>query len=116
MNKVFALVQNNGCIAAVNSDAFLTDTTGWTELDAGEGDRYVHAQAHYLPGSLRDDAGRFRYKLVDGAVAERTDSKLNDDLEQRKTEPTDIETLKIRQSASEDAILFLMDLNMGGML
>ena len=81
MNKVFALVQNNGCIAAVNSDAFLTDTTGWTELDAGEGDgdRYMHAQGNYLPKPLVDEQGRYRYKLVDGAVVERTAEELTAD-------------------------------------
>lgn len=31
-------------------------------------------------------------------------------------ELTDIEKLKIRQDATENAILFLMDMNMGGML
>ena len=31
-------------------------------------------------------------------------------------ELTDIEKLKIRQDATEDAILFLMDMNMGGAL
>lgn len=114
MNKVFALVQNNGCIAAVNSDAFLTDTTGWTELDTGEGDRYVHAQAHYFPGSLRDDAGRCRYKLADGAVVERTEAELEADAIP-ESNLTETEKLKIRAEVVESAMDWVIATILGGM-
>lgn len=39
-HKVYAKTDKNGVITAINSSAFLTDTTGWTEIDEGEGDRY----------------------------------------------------------------------------
>jgi hypothetical protein len=114
MNKVFALVQNNGCIAAVNSDAFLTDTAGWTELDAGEGDRYVHAQGNYLPGSLRDDAGRFHYKLVEGTVLERTAAELAADAIP-ESNLTETEKLKICAEAVESAMDWVIATILGGM-
>lgn len=71
--KVFAKTDENGVITAVNSSAFLHDTAGWTEVDEGTGDRYHHAQGHYLPLGLTDGDGLFNYKLEGGAVAERSD-------------------------------------------
>ena len=71
MSKVYIKIQN-GLISAVNSSEFLSDTTDWLQIDEGDGDRYMHAQGNYLPHPLCDMQGRYRYKLVDGAVVERT--------------------------------------------
>ena len=54
------------------------------------------------------------YKLVDGEVVERTAEEINLDEPELIIGLTDIEKLKIRQDATENAVLFLMD--MGGML
>lgn len=35
-----------------NSDAFLTDLTGWELIDEGTGDEYLHAQHYYAPVTL----------------------------------------------------------------
>ena len=43
-------------ITAVNSSAFLTDLTGWVEIDRGFGDRYHHAQGNYFPDTIMDRA------------------------------------------------------------
>lgn len=59
-------------IIAVNSSAFLPDTTGWVEIDRGYGDKYHHAQGNYFPESVVTDGGAYRYKLVDGAPVECT--------------------------------------------
>ena len=56
----------NGYITAVNSSAFLQDTTGWTEIDHGYGDKYHHAQGNYFPEPIYAEVGAYRYKLVDG--------------------------------------------------
>lgn len=69
-----------GDVMEINSSAFLTDPTGWTQIDEGDGDRYMHAQGNYLPKSLMDEQGRYRYKLVDGAVVERTPEELAADV------------------------------------
>ena len=59
-------------ITAVDSSAFLADTAGWVEIDAGSGDRFHHAQGNYFPGSILTDSGAYRYKLVDGKAVECT--------------------------------------------
>ena len=69
---VYAKTDEAGSVLALNSSAFLTDTDGWKEIDRGMGDRYHHAQGNYLPLPLYTDEGVPRYKLVDGAAAERT--------------------------------------------
>jgi hypothetical protein len=67
--KVYIKVLND-YITEINSSAFLNDTSGWVEIDSGEGDRYHHAQGNYLNGFLYDDYGRNNYKYINGAVYE----------------------------------------------
>lgn len=67
---VYVKTNSNGYITAVNSSAFLTDTTDWVEIDQGYGDKYHHAQGNYFPESIITDGGAYRYKLVDGKVVE----------------------------------------------
>lgn len=69
---VYVKINSVGYITAVNSSAFLTDLTGWTEIDSGTGDKYHHAQGNYLPGPLMTDGGAYRYKLEDGKPVECT--------------------------------------------
>jgi hypothetical protein len=63
---------NDGYITAVNSSEFLTDTTGWTEIDRGYGDKYHHAQGNYFPMPIITEGGDYRYKLVNGKPKECT--------------------------------------------
>lgn len=69
---VYVKPNPNSYITAVNSSEFLTDTTGWVEIDSGYGDRYHHAQGNYFEKPIRTEGGAYRYKLVDGAVVECT--------------------------------------------
>lgn len=69
---VYVRPNESGYITDVNSSAFLTDATGWVEIDRGYGDRYHHAQGNYFPESIYTDGGAYRYKLVDGEVVECT--------------------------------------------
>lgn len=71
---VYVRRDERGVITAINSSAFV-DGDDWTEIDRGRGDRYHHAQAHYLPGDLIDEDGIFCFKLVDGVVEERTEEE-----------------------------------------
>lgn len=79
--KVYAKIDDNGIITAINSSAFLTDTTNWTEIDEGEGDKYHHAQNNYLPAGLTDENGIFNYKLADGKPELRTAEEKAPELE-----------------------------------
>lgn len=73
---VYAKTDSGGYITAVNSSAFLTDTTGWTEIDRGFGDRYHHAQGNYFPQPIITDSGAYRYKLVGRRVTECSESEI----------------------------------------
>lgn len=77
MYKVYVLKDDAGRITAVNSDAFLQDTDGWTLIDEGNGDKYHHAQGNYFPLPLRDFRGVCRYKLVDVVPEERTQEEMD---------------------------------------
>lgn len=70
--KVYVKTDDEGVVTAINSSAFLTDTTGWTKIDEGTSDKYHHAQNHYLDKPLVDDRGIYNYKLVDGKPVLRT--------------------------------------------
>lgn len=76
---VYVKADGAGRIVAIGSDAFLADTDGWTAIDSGHGDKYHHAQGHYLPAPIMDERGVWRYKLADGAVAERTAEEMEAD-------------------------------------
>lgn len=76
---VYVQVDDDNRITAVASSALLTDTNGWTQIDSGYTYRHHHAQNNYLPGPLEDKRGIYRYKLVDGAVAPRTQEEMDAD-------------------------------------
>ena len=78
---VYVKTDNRNVITAINSSAFLTDTTGWIEIDEGEGDKYLHAQNNYLLDGLIDENGIFNYKLTDGKPELRTAEEKAPELE-----------------------------------
>ena len=79
--KVYVKTNADGIITAINSSDFLSDITGWTEIDEGEGDKYHHAQNNYLSAGLMDENGIFNYKLVDGKLMLRTAEEKTPELE-----------------------------------
>lgn len=98
--KVYAKIDDNGIITAINSSAFLTDTTNWTEIDEGEGDKYHHAQNNYLSVGLTDENGIFNYKLVDGKLMLRTAEEKTPELE-RVTTAQEIAELKAKLATTD---------------
>ncbi len=89
MYKVYVKTDETGRITSVNSDAFLTDTTGWTQIDEGEGDKFMHAQGNYLPKPLTTEQGIYQYKLADGKVTERTAEEIQADIDAIPPSPPD---------------------------
>lgn len=79
MYKVYVKTDNAGRVLAINSDAFIPSLDGWTQIDEGIGDKYHHAQGNYLPMSIQDERGLYRYKLVDGVPEERTQEEMDAD-------------------------------------
>ena len=81
MYKVYIQTDEQGRVTAVNSDAFLTDLTGWVQIDSGSGDKYHHAQGHYLDEPIMTEQGVYRYKLVKGKAKKRTAKELQGDID-----------------------------------
>ena len=86
--KVLVRMDSACRVVEINSSAFVQDASGWVEIDSGYGDRYHHAQGNYLPGPLMDDRGVYRYKLVDGAVVERTQGEMDADYTEPEIKPS----------------------------
>lgn len=85
---VYVKINPAGYITAVNSSAFLTDLTGWTEIDSGTGDKYHHAQGNYFPLPLMTEGGAYRYKLVNSKPVECTPEEIQEQEEANQPEPT----------------------------
>lgn len=99
-------------ITAVNSSAFLTDTTGLVEIDRGYGDKYHHAQGNYFPQPIITMGGAYRYKLVDGKPVECSAEEIA--AQEATLRPVATPTLENRvevlESTTDDMILLMADL------
>ena len=100
-NEYTVYVKTNelGYITAVNSSAFLSDTSGWTEIDRGNGDKYHHAQGNYFP--LPTIGGAYRYKLVDGKPQECTPEEIQEQEEANQPELTPSQEERIKALEEE---------------
>ena len=85
---VYVKTNSIGYITAVNSSAFLTDTSGWTEIDSGNGDKYHHAQGNYFPQPIITEGGAYRYRVVEGVPTECTAEEIEAQEEALRPEPT----------------------------
>lgn len=76
---VYIKTDNQNCIIAINSSAFLDNTESWIKIDEGLSDKYHHAQGNYFDKPIYTDDGVPRYKLVDGKAVERTSEEIEAD-------------------------------------
>ena len=88
---VYIRVDDANRVTEVNSSAFISDCSGWIEIDRGDGDRYHHAQGNYLSMPLTTSEGYYRYKYDNGNVIERSEDEINSDafpdiISQKKSE------------------------------
>ena len=90
MYKVYVKLNKDKCITLINSEIFLTneEIQGMTNIDEGEGDKFVHAQSQYLEKGLIDKYGRYNYKYVEGKVVEVAEVE-KPTIEEPKTVPTE---------------------------
>ena len=93
-NIVYAKTDDASRITAVNSSAFLPDTTSWEEIDRGFGVKYHHAQGNYFPKPIMDERGIYRYKLVDGKAVERTQEEMDADYTPPESTPTQLDRIE----------------------
>lgn len=108
--KVLVRVDAAWRVVEINSDAFITDTGGWTEIDSGCGDRYHHAQGNYLDGPLMDERGVYRYKLVDGKPIERTQEEMDADYTPPEQRPTTEQRVDALETTTDDIILMMAEI------
>lgn len=84
---VYVKPNSDGYITAVNSSVFLSDLTGWVEIDRGYGDKYHHAQGNYFPKPVYIMKGAYRYKLIEGKPVECTLEEITIQEESLKPKP-----------------------------
>lgn len=103
MYKVYVKTDETGRIVSVNSDAFLPGTDGWTLIDDGDGDKFMHAQGNYFPHPIITDEGVPRYKLVKGKAVERTAAEISADIAAIPPPPPDpLDALKAQVAELEN--------------
>lgn len=107
--SVYVKTDEQGRITAINSSAFLSSVDGWVLIDAGDDDKFHHAQGNYLPLPLRDESGICRYRLVKNRIVSRSAEEMEADLpEEAPTEPVDTDT-GARIAALEQQIEMLLE-------
>lgn len=96
--KVYVKLDENNCIAVVESDLTLKDTTGYVQIDEGTGEKYAHAQGNYFPRDkpLRDSQGRGNYKYVNNEVVELTDEEKESLFPTQVQQPTEQQILNAK--------------------
>ena len=107
---VYVRTDDTEHITAINSSAFLPDTTGWLEIDSGFGDKYHHSQGNYFPQPLYDERGICRYKLVDGKPVERTQEEMDADYVPPEVKPTTEQRVDTLETTTDDIVLMMADL------
>lgn len=80
MYIVYIKTDDENRVTDINSSAFISDTSGWTELDIGDGDRYYHVQGNYLPKPITDENGVYRFKFENGVISERSVDEMTADM------------------------------------
>ena len=78
--RVFIKTDSKNRITAVNSEIFISDFSGWTEIDSGDGDKFAHAQGNYFPKPIMDENGVYRYKFENGEISERSADEMAADM------------------------------------
>ena len=85
--RVYIKIDSENRVTAVNSEIFISDVSGWVEIDNGDGVRFVHAQGNYLPKPITDENGVYRYKFENGAICERSEEEMTADTPIPEPEP-----------------------------
>ena len=99
--KVLVRVDNARRVVEINSDAFITDTNGWVEIDSGWGDKYHHAQSNYFPKPIYEERGIPVYKYVDNGVLERTQEEIDADYHEPVPQPSETDIAPVELAALE---------------
>lgn len=107
---VYVKPDEAGRITAINSSAFLSDTDGWVKIDHGVSDKFHHAQGNYFTKPIMDERGVYRYKLVDGKPAERTQEEMDGDYTPPEHRQTTEQRVDALETTIDDIILMMAEL------
>lgn len=97
--NVYAKVNDDNYITAIDSDAFIEDLSLWIKIDEGQGDLYKFAKNNYCKYGITASDGSYNYKLVRGRVVY---------MPQTPVSPTP--TVEERLNDLETAICDIMDI------
>lgn len=107
VSLVYILPDKQGRITRIDGGYTLsniTDLTGWVLIDEGYGDRYNLCQSNYLPKSITDDRGVYRYRYADGEITERTEGEMEADVVGANSAPPTQEE-RIRELEAQNEML-----------
>ena len=80
-SKVYILTDEKNRVTRLDGGYSISnvDTSTWTLIDEGVGDKYNLCQSHYLDKPLMTYDGFCQYKYDGENVVERTDAEINND-------------------------------------
>ena len=107
--RVFIKIDSKNRITAVDSEIFISDTSGWMEIDSGDGDKFAHAQGNYFPKSIMDENGIYRYKYENSVVSKRSKDEMAADMPVPEHTVTEEQRLTAMENAVEEIINILME-------
>ncbi len=70
--SIYVETNEEGYITKMFSSIFEKPNATSIKIDDGRGDKYAHAQNQYLPKSLHDERGKYRYKYEGGRIYEQS--------------------------------------------
>lgn len=108
---VFVKLDAENRITSVNSSSFLLNQDGWTEIDRGYTQRHHHAQGNYFPQPIMDERGIYRYKLVDGKPAPRTQEEMDADYVVPEPKPSTDERVAQLEAQNETLLECLLEMS-----
>ena len=107
--RVFIKTDSKNRITAVNSEIFISDFSGWVEIDSGDGDKFAHAQGNYFPKPIMDENGVYRYKFQNGIISERSADEMAADMPAPEYSVTTEQRMEAMENAMEEIINILME-------
>ena len=107
--RVFIKTDSKNRITAVDSEIFISDTSGWMEIDRGDGDKFAHAQGNYFPKPIMNENGIYRYKFENGEISERSADEMAADMPAHEYSVSTEQRMEAMENAVEEIINILME-------
>lgn len=76
MYNVYVKLGVKGEVLEIASDFTLQDFTGWTFVESGNGDKYMHAAGNFLPSPIFNESGIPQYFYDGSGIKERSEADI----------------------------------------